>query len=129
MERTIRALEARRQFDTVLRDVVTRGDAYVVERLGEAVAVVVPVHIYEQWKRNRDTFFDRLEETARRVNMPEEEGMALALEAQRAARSGPPERTPDCGSCSTLTSLSAPSSLLSALPPASLLPSAPGSLN
>lgn len=86
MERKIAAFDARRQFGKVLNEVVAKGDRYVVERHGEAVAAVVPIHLYQQWKRSRDAFFDRLEETARRSNVPEDEAMALALDAVRDAR-------------------------------------------
>jgi prevent-host-death family protein len=86
MERKIAAFDARRQFGKVLNDVTVRGDHYLVERHGEAVAAVVPIQVYEQWKRSRDAFFDRLEETARRSAMAEDEAMALALDAVRKVR-------------------------------------------
>jgi prevent-host-death family protein len=86
MERKIGAFEARRQFGKVLNEVVAKGDRYVVERHGEPVAAVVPIRLYEQWKRERDAFFDRMEAIAERANMSEDEAMALALEAQRAVR-------------------------------------------
>ena len=86
MERKIGAYDVRRQFGKVLNEVVAKGDAYVVERHGEAIAAVVPIRLYEQWKRQRDAFFDRIEATARRVNMPEDEAMALVLGEQQAVR-------------------------------------------
>lgn len=86
MERTIAAVDARRQFGKVLNEVMAKGDSYLVERHGEPVAAVVPIRLYEQWKRERDAFFDRMEETAKRANMSEEEGMSLALEAVQAVR-------------------------------------------
>jgi len=86
MERKIGAFDARRQFGKVLNEVTAKGDAYVVERHGEAIAAVVPIALYERWKRNREAFFDRLEQTARRANMSEDDGMALAHEAVEAVR-------------------------------------------
>lgn len=86
MERTIGAIEAQRDFKTVLDEVSVHGESYVVERQGAAIAAVVPMHIYEQWKHIREGFFDRLARTAERAGMTEENGMALALEAQRSAR-------------------------------------------
>jgi prevent-host-death family protein len=86
MKRNIAAFEARRQFGKVLNDVVAKGDHYVVERHGEAVAAVVPIQLYEQWKRSRDAFFDRLEEAAQRSNMGENDAMALALDAVKKIR-------------------------------------------
>ena len=86
MERTIGAFDARRQFGKVLNDVVARGDRYVVERHGEPVAAVVPIELYEQWKRSRDAFFARMAEMAKTAGMSDDEAMALALEGQKAVR-------------------------------------------
>lgn len=86
MERTIAAFDARRQFGKVLNEVMAKGDSYVVERHGEPVAAVVPVRLYEQWKRERDAFFDRMEAIARRANVPEEEAEQLVEEAIREVR-------------------------------------------
>ena len=86
MERTIGAFDARRTFGKVLTEVEAKGDAYVVERHGAAVAAVVPIQVYEQWKRSRAAFFDRLEATARRANVPEDVAMTLALDAVQAVR-------------------------------------------
>ena len=86
MEKVIAAFEVRRQFGKVLNDVIAKGDSYIVERHGEAVAAVVPIKLYEQWKRSRDAFFDRMAEMAATAQMSEDEAMALALEAQQAVR-------------------------------------------
>ena len=86
MERKIGAVDARRQFGKVLDEVITKRDRYVVERHGEAVAAVVPIELYEQWKSRREAFFDRLEETARHANMREAEGTGMALDAVHAVR-------------------------------------------
>lgn len=86
MEKVIAAFEVRRQLGKVLDDVIARGDSYIVERHGEAVAAVVPIKLYEQWKRSRDAFFDRMAEMAATAQMSEDEAMALALEAQQAVR-------------------------------------------
>ena len=60
MEKRIGAFEARRQLGKVLQDVIANGDQYLVERHGEAVAAVVPIEVYRQWKNARKAFFDRL---------------------------------------------------------------------
>jgi prevent-host-death family protein len=89
MERTISAFDARRQLGKVLNEVTVKGDAYVVERHGEAIAAVVPIALYEQWKRQREAFFDRMEAIARRANVPEQEAEQLiadAISEVRAAR-------------------------------------------
>ncbi|MCL5961189.1 MAG: type II toxin-antitoxin system Phd/YefM family antitoxin [Chloroflexi bacterium] len=86
MEKTIGAFSARRQFGKVLQEVIARGDSYVVERHGEPVAAVVPIEVYEQWKRSRREFFDRLRAISERANLPEEEAEKLATEAVKAIR-------------------------------------------
>ncbi len=86
MERTIPAFDARRQFGKILQEVAARGDRYVVERHGEPVAVVVPVEVYEQWKRSRAAFFDRIKSASQRAALPVEEAESLADEAVRAVR-------------------------------------------
>lgn len=85
MERTIGAFEARRTFGKVLRD-VGRGDKVVVEKNGEPVAAVVPIELYEQWKKRRAAFFDKLEAMGEQANLPEEEAEQLVAEAIAAVR-------------------------------------------
>ncbi len=83
----IGAFEARRQLGKILKEVSGKGEHYVVEYRGEPVAVVVPIQLYEQWKRRREAFFDKMRLTAERANMSEEEALALAQEAIQAVRS------------------------------------------
>ena len=85
MERTIGALEARRDFDKMLQGVL-QGDKVVVERDGERVAAVVPIELYEQWKKRRAAFFDKLEAMGNAVDLPEEEAERLVAEAIAAVR-------------------------------------------
>ena len=86
MERTIGAFDARRNFGKVLNEVVANGDHYVVERHGEPIAAIVPMRLYQQWKRDREAFFERMEAIGRRANVPEEEAEQLVAEAIREVR-------------------------------------------
>lgn len=86
MERTIGAFDARRRFGRVLNEVVARGDRYIVERHGAPVAAVVPIEVYEQWKRARQAFFDQMREVSARANVRPEESEALVAEAIAAVR-------------------------------------------
>jgi len=81
MEKVIGAFEARRNFGRILQDVAAKGDKVVVERHGEPIAAVVPIGVYEQWKRQREAFFDRMERIAQRANLSPEEGDRLVDEA------------------------------------------------
>ena len=92
MEKTVGAFEARRSFGKILQEVVARGDKFVVERHGEAVAAVVPIEVYEQWKRARGEFFDRLRAASETANLAPEEAERLAAEVVEAIRARPPTR-------------------------------------
>ncbi len=85
-EKLVDAVEARRRLGEILRAVSADGDRYVVEDRGEAVAVVVPVDLYERWKRDRDEFFDDLERLGRRASLSPEEADEIAEEAVNAIR-------------------------------------------
>ena len=86
MEKVVGAFEARRSFGRILQDVAAKGDKVVVERHGQPIAAVVPFQVYEQWKREREAFFDRIEETAKTANLSPEEADELVAEAVRSVR-------------------------------------------
>jgi hypothetical protein len=58
----------------------------VIEKNGEPVAAVVPIELYEQWKRRREAFFEHMRQVAERANVPEDEAQALIEEAITAVR-------------------------------------------
>ena len=89
MEGSISAFEAQRCFDGVLKDVLASGESFVVERHGEPVAAVVPIKVYEQWKRGRGAFFSRIRAASERADMSPNEAQILAEEAVRGVRSTP----------------------------------------
>lgn len=86
MEKTVGAFEARRQFGKIIKQVAGQGDRYVVEYHGAPAVVVVPLALYEQWKRRREAFFDRLEAMASTADLAPAEADRLADEAVRAVR-------------------------------------------
>lgn len=86
MEKIIGAFDARRQFGRILQDVLSRGDTFVVERHGERVAAVVPVEVYDSWRRSRSVFFDKLRAVAQEANLDPHEADVLAQEAVEAVR-------------------------------------------
>ncbi len=89
MEKVIAAFEARRSFGKLIQDVLVRGDQYVIERHGEAVAAVVPIEVYRQWQHRRQAFFDQVRQSAEQANLLESQAEALADEAVQAVRSQP----------------------------------------
>lgn len=86
MEKTVSAFEARRQFGKILQQVIAKGDAYVVEKHGEPVAAVVPLEVYEKWKREREAFFVQVRQMQARANLSPDEADDLAEEAVKAVR-------------------------------------------
>lgn len=86
MEKSVGALDARRQLGKILDDVSGNGDHYIVNLHGEPVAALVPIALYQRWKRRREAFFDTLDEMATTADLTSAEADALADEAVRAAR-------------------------------------------
>jgi prevent-host-death family protein len=85
LERIIRAYEARRHFGKLLRDVQNK-QSVILERNGERVAAVVPIEVYEGWKRDRSLFFGRMREAAERADLSEDEAQREVAEAVREVR-------------------------------------------
>lgn len=90
MEKTVGAFEVRRSFGRILQDVAASGDRVVVERHGQAVAAVVPIEVYNQWKRSRADFFARMRRAAELADLTPEDADALAAEAVKAVRAADP---------------------------------------
>lgn len=86
MEKKIAAFDARRNFGRILQEVLSRGDRYVVERHGEPVAAVVPLQVYEQWKRARQAFFARVRQASEQAQMSAQDAEMMAEEAVRVIR-------------------------------------------
>jgi prevent-host-death family protein len=91
MEKVIGAFEARRSFGRILQDVAVKGEKVVVERHGEPIAAVVPIRVYEQWKKRREAFFDQMDQVARRVNLAPREAEELAQEVIQEVRASHPK--------------------------------------
>lgn len=89
MEKTVSAFDARRNFGEILQEVAANGDNIVVQRHGKPVAVVVPMHVYQQWQRSREAFFEKIRQAAERADLSPEEGEPLverAIEDVRARK-------------------------------------------
>jgi len=52
--KTINALKARRNMGRVLEEVFYKGDQYVIERAGKAMAVVISPSEYEAYRKQRE---------------------------------------------------------------------------
>lgn len=87
MEKTINVTQAREELRTIVDDVQFRGDKYVINRHGKPAAAVVPMHIYEKLKENRDELIAIMERVhAQNPDVDPDEVMRDVLEAQQAVR-------------------------------------------
>jgi prevent-host-death family protein len=80
-------MRARGNLGQILEEVYYRGDQYIIERSGKAMAAVVPVEQFEQWRKEREAFFevvDEIRERNRKV-APEQVEQDVVT-ASRAAR-------------------------------------------
>ena len=88
MERELGITKAREALSEVVEQVQYQGDTYIISRHGKPAAAVVPIAVYENWKRQRKAFFDAV----RRIQSANEEMdpdqvMEDVLQAQQALRS------------------------------------------
>ena len=86
MEKELGVTQARKEFGSIVEDVQYRGDSYVISRHGEPAAAVVPIQVYENWRRQRKEFFDLIRTIQSRANLEAEEAERLAAEAVAAVR-------------------------------------------
>ena len=87
MRKTINAMRARGKLGQILEEVYYRGDHYVIERAGKPMAAVVPVEQYEQWRKEREAFFEAVEEIrSENTDVPPERVMQDVAAAKRGAR-------------------------------------------
>lgn len=85
-EKRVGLLDAQGRLEEIVTAVAKTGDRYVVQENDHAVAVVVPVALYERWKRDRTSFFDDLDGLAQRGGLDAAEADRLADAAVAAVR-------------------------------------------
>ena len=88
MERELGITKAREILSDVVERVQFQGDTYIISRHGKPAAAVVPIEVYENWKRQRREFFDavrRIQSTNEEVDP--DQVMKDILQAQQAIRS------------------------------------------
>ena len=88
MDKRIGVTEARSNLSEIVEQVQFRGNAYIINRNGKPAAAVVPIDVYENWKRQRRSFFDSVREMQKMVRLPARSAERLAAQAVRAARRG-----------------------------------------
>jgi prevent-host-death family protein len=87
MEKELTSTQVRDRFSTILDEVQYQGGKYIVKRKGKPAAAIVPLHIYQNWKKNQERLFELISQAQEASGESDpEEMMALALEAQTAVR-------------------------------------------
>ncbi|MFZ0545503.1 MAG: type II toxin-antitoxin system Phd/YefM family antitoxin [Candidatus Promineifilaceae bacterium] len=87
MEKITNSSGLRSNLSLVLDEVQFNQDSYVIERKGRAAAVIVPLGVYENWKRSRERFFETVKRIQEANNAADpDEVMQDVLEAQQAVR-------------------------------------------
>ena len=88
MERLLGITQARDELSRIIERVQHQGDSYIISRHGKAAAAVVPLRVYQNWKRKREELFESIRQfqTANEDAEPEQV-MEDVLQAQQAARS------------------------------------------
>jgi prevent-host-death family protein len=75
MEKTLGAFEARRNLGKLIEEAFYRKDAFIIERSGRRMAVLVSIDEYEKWRSlKKERFFSTLEKVWERTkDLPEAE--------------------------------------------------------
>jgi prevent-host-death family protein len=81
MEKELGVTKAREKFGELVEQVQYQGDTYIINRNGKAAAAIVPIEIYESWKRERRAFFNLIRQAQETANLTSEEAERLASEA------------------------------------------------
>ena len=86
MEIVLGVTEARKDFSELVEKVQYQGDAYMINRHGKPAAALVPVQVYEDWKKEQEKLFQTIREVQSNAYLEADEAEKLAAEALAALR-------------------------------------------
>ncbi len=87
METMLGVTKARKNLSEIVESVQYQNDAYIISRHGRPAAAVVPVEVYESWKRQRKELFALITQFQEASGETDpDEVMREVLEAQQAIR-------------------------------------------
>jgi prevent-host-death family protein len=86
MEKELGITQARIEFNEIVEQVQHRGDIYIINRHGKPAAALVPVQVYETWKRQRRQFFDQIRELEAQAGLEPEKAERPATQAVASIR-------------------------------------------
>lgn len=87
MEKQMSITQVRDALGNLVDEVQYQNDKYIILRHGKPAVAIVPLHVYESWKSNRERLFGLIEQIRESSgDNDSDEIMALVLEAQQAVR-------------------------------------------
>lgn len=86
MEKLLGITEAREKFGSVVEQVQFQGNTYIIQRHGKPAAAIVPIEVYESWKKERKAFFDLIRQSQAQANLAAEEAEKFAAEVTTSIR-------------------------------------------
>lgn len=87
MEKQMSITQVRDALGDLVDEVQYQNNKYIILRHGKPAVAVVPLHVYETWKSNRERLFGLIEQMQESSGEGDpDEIMALVLEAQQAVR-------------------------------------------
>lgn len=87
MEKKLNISQVRDSIGDLLDEVQYQNSKLIILRHGKPAAALVPLHIYENWKSNRQRLFELIEQMQEAGgDQDPDDVMALVLEAQEAVR-------------------------------------------
>ncbi len=87
VEKQMNITQVRDALGNLVDEVQYQNNKYIILRHGKPAVAVVPLHVYESWKSNRERLFGLIEQMQESSGEGDpDEIMALVLEAQQAVR-------------------------------------------
>ena len=87
VEKQMNITQVRDALGNIVDEVQYQNNKYIIVRHGKPAVAVVPLHVYESWKSNRERLFGLIEQMQDSSGEGDpDEIMALVLEAQQAVR-------------------------------------------
>jgi prevent-host-death family protein len=87
VEKQMNITQVRDALGNLVDEVQYQNNKYIILRHGKPAVAVVPLHVYENWKSNRERLFGLIEQMQESSGSSDpDEIMALVLEAQQAVR-------------------------------------------
>jgi prevent-host-death family protein len=88
MEKELGLTKARDKFGDLVEQVQYQGVTYIISRNGKPAAAIVPIEVYESWKRERSAFFNLIRQVQESVKLTPDEAELISSEAVNATRKG-----------------------------------------